>query len=135
MSRHIGHNPIIALAAGVILLATACGGGNSVAPTRDPALPPHIADVANGERLFKNESCSACHAIDDRRVTGPGLAGIGAVAATRDPALNADEYLERAIRNPGEYIVDGFSNVMPNTYGRLPQDDVDDLIAYLKTLE
>jgi cytochrome c2 len=85
--------------------------------------------------LFKNESCSACHAIDDRRVTGPGLAGIGAVAATRDPALNADEYLERAIRNPGEYIVDGFSNVMPNTYGRLPQDDVDDLIAYLKTLE
>lgn len=125
---------MIALISGVMLLATACSGGGGVAPTRDPALPPHVADASNGEQLFKNESCSACHSTGTRRVTGPGLAGIGQIATTRDAALTADEYLEQAIRDPGAYVVDGFNNLMPNTYSRLPQDDVDDLIAYLKTL-
>ncbi len=118
-----------------MLLASACGGNAGVPPTRDPALPPYVADASKGERLFKSASCSACHTTGTQRTTGPGLAGIGIVAATRDPALNANEYLEQAIRDPGEYIVDGFSNVMPKAYSRLPQDDVDDLIAYLKTLE
>jgi len=131
----IGRNRIIALVAGAMLLTAACNGGGGVAPTRDPALPPHVADASNGERLFKNESCAACHTTGTRRVTGPGLAGIGSSAATRDPELTADQYIEQSIRNPGAFVVEGFSNIMPKTYSRLPQDDVDDLIAYLKTLE
>lgn len=117
-----------------MLLATACSGGSGVAPTRDPSLPPHVPDVSNGERLFKSESCSACHSTGTRNVTGPGMAGVGLTAAARDATLTADEYLEQSIRDPGAYVVDGFSNLMPKTYSRLPQDDVDDLIAYLKTL-
>jgi len=93
-----------------------------------------VADAANGERLFKNESCSACHSTGTRRITGPGLAGIDSAAATRDSGLTADQYIEQSIRNPGEFIADGFNNIMPKTYSRLPQDDVDDLIAYLKSL-
>ncbi|MBT3942632.1 MAG: c-type cytochrome [Chloroflexi bacterium] len=134
MSRLITRNRVIALATGVMLVAAACSGGSGVAPTRDPSLPPHVADASNGEKLFKNESCSACHSTGTRRVTGPGLAGIAQLAATRDAALTADEYLEQAIRDPGAYVLDGFGNLMPNTYSRLPQDDVDDLIAYLKAL-
>jgi cytochrome c2 len=130
-----GRNRIIALAAGAMLLAAACNGGSGVGPTRDPTLPPHVADAANGKRLFKNESCSACHSTGTRRVTGPGLAGIGSSAATRNPELSADQYIEQSIRNPGEFIVAGFNNIMPKTYSRLARDDVDDLIAYLKTLE
>lgn len=136
MSRIFGRNWIIGIATGLTLFAVACGGGSdSPPPTRDPSLPPHVADAANGERLFNSESCSACHSTGDRRVTGPGLAGIGATAATRDPDLTADQYIEQAIRSPGAFVVSGYNNLMPNAYGRLPQDDVDDLIAYLKTLE
>ena len=134
MSRYFNRNRMIALVSGVMLLAAACGGGAGVPPTRDPSLPPHVADVSNGERLFRNESCSACHSTGTRRVTGPGLADIARTATIRDAALTADEYLEQSIRDPGAYVVDGFSNAMPNTYSRLPQDDVDDLIAYIKTL-
>ncbi|MBU81947.1 MAG: hypothetical protein CL724_10800 [Chloroflexi bacterium] len=133
--RYLGRNGIFALALGVMLLAAACGGGSGVAPTRDPALPPHVADASNGERLFKNESCSACHSTGTTRVTGPGLAGIGVTAGARVQELTTDDYLEQSIRDPGAYVVSGFSNIMPNTYRRLPQDDVDDLIAYLRTLE
>ncbi|MCH8234971.1 MAG: cytochrome c oxidase subunit II, partial [Chloroflexi bacterium] len=52
-----------------------------------------------------------------------------------DPARTADQYIEQSIRDPGGFVVSGYNNLMPNAYGRLPQDDVDDLIAYLKTLE
>lgn len=136
MSSLFGRNRIIGVVTGLMFLAAACGGGSdSPPPTRDPALPPHVADVANGERLFNSESCSACHSTGSRRVTGPGLAAIGANAATRDPALTADQYIEQAIRNPGAFVVSGYNNLMPNAYSRLPQDDVDDLIAYLKTLQ
>jgi len=135
VSGIFGRNRIIALVTGAMLLAAACNGGGGVAPARDPALPPHVADASNGEDLFKNESCLACHSTGTRRVTGPGLAGIGDAAATRDPGLSADQYIEQSIRNPGSFVVDGFNNIMPKTYSRLPQDDADDLIAYLKTLE
>ena len=135
MFGNFGRNRMFALSVGLILVAAACGAGSGVIPTRDPALPPHMADAANGQRLFKNESCSACHSTGTRRVTGPGLAGIGSSAATRNPELSADQYIEQSIRNPGEFIVAGFNNIMPKTYSRLARDDVDDLIAYLKTLE
>ena len=138
MSRRFVRYRLIGIVAGLMLLAAACGGGSAggdVPPTRDPSLPPHVADAVNGERLFKGESCSACHSTGDRRLTGPGLAGIGVAAATRDPALNADRYIEQSIRDPGAFVVSGYNNLMPNAYGRLPQDYVDDLIAYLKTLE
>lgn len=135
MFRFFGRNRIIGIVTGLTLLAFACSGGSeSPPPTRDPSLPPHVADATNGERLFHSESCSACHSTGSRRVTGPGLAGIGVSAATRDPALTADQYLEQAIRDPGAFVVSGYNNLMPNAYGRLPQDDVDDLIAYLKSL-
>jgi cytochrome c2 len=132
--RYFGRNRIIALATGVMLLSAACGAGSGVAPTRDPSLPPHVADISNGERLFKSESCSACHSTGDQSGTGPGMAGIGVTAAARVQGLGIDEYIEQSIREPGTFVVDGFSNLMPKTFSRLPQHDVDDLIAYLKTL-
>ena len=136
MPRFFGRNRMISIAAGLMLFAIACSGGSGeVPPTRDPSLPPHVADAVTGERLFNSESCSACHSTGDRRVMGPGLAGINVTGATRDPALTVDQYIEQAIRNPGAFVVPGYNNVMPNAYGRLPQDDVDDLIAYLKSLQ
>jgi cytochrome c2 len=134
VSGNFGRTRIIALVAAAMLLAVACSAGGGVAPTRDPALPPHVADASNGERLFKNESCSACHSTGTRRVSGPGLAGIYDTAVTRVPELTADQYIEQSIRSPGAFVVNGFNDVMPKTYSRLPQDDVDDLIAYLKSL-
>ncbi|MCX8250510.1 MAG: cytochrome c, partial [Dehalococcoidia bacterium] len=132
---NFGRTRIFALSVGLMLVAAACGGGSGGIPTRDSALPPHVADAANGQRLFKNESCSACHSTGTRRITGPGLAGIYSTAATRDSDLTAYQYIQQSIRNPGTFIVDGFNNIMPKTYSHLSQDDVDDLTAYLKSLE
>ncbi len=69
MFEDFGRTRIFTLAVGLMLMAAACGGGSRIIPTRDPSLPPYVADAVNGERLFKNESCSACHSTGTRRIT------------------------------------------------------------------
>jgi hypothetical protein len=47
----------------------------------------------------------------------------------------ADAYIEESIRDPGKFIVPGFQNLMPATFGALPAADIADLMAYIKSLK
>ncbi len=106
-------------------------------PTADPAVTGGGGTdgaVVNGKALFASKGCSACHSTGDTRLVGPGLAGMGESAALRVSGQTADAYLEAAIRDPGAFLVDGFANIMPTTFADLPESEVDDLIAFLKSL-
>ncbi len=86
-----------------------------------------------GEQLFISAGCSACHSIDsDDTIVGPSLVGIAARAATRT-SLSADEYLRQSINQPDAFLADGFANLM--VVQKFKPDQVDDLVAYLYTLE
>ncbi len=92
-------------------------------------------DPANGEAVFNNTGCMGCHAVDtDAAGVGPGLKGIGAIAGERVDGQSAIEYLRAAIVAPNEYIVEGYDPIMP-PYDTLSDDDLNDLIAYLLSLE
>ncbi len=102
-------------------------------PTQAPA--PPSGDAANGEKLFAANGCSACHSTGSNTIIGPGLAGVEERAATRVEGMSAEEYIEHSIRDPGAFVVDGFVNLMPATFGALPDSDIQDLIAYMATLQ
>lgn len=82
-------------------------------------------DLANGESKFTGLGCSGCHKTDSGKLVGPGLAGIGA---------KGDDYIRESITNPGADLVDGYANLMPTSFANLKESDLDDLVAYLKTL-
>ena len=82
-------------------------------------------DAANGEKQFASLGCSGCHSTGTNQVIGPGLAGVG----SKD-----DDYIRKSIVDPGAEIVDGFSNIMPTSFSSLKESDLEDLVAYLKTL-
>ena len=65
-------------------------------------------------------------------IVGPSMAGIADRAAGRS-ALSADDYLRESINDPGAFIVPDFTNAM--VVPKIPADQVEDLIAYIKTLE
>jgi cytochrome c2 len=88
-------------------------------------------DADAGRNLFI--SCGGCHSTDDSQVVGPGLGGIYARAGERT-SLDADAYIAQSLREPGAFVVDGFPAVMPS-FSYLGDDDIQNLIAYLKTLE
>jgi cytochrome c2 len=89
--------------------------------------------VADGEAAFSSNGCSACHSTGSNTVVGPGLAGIGGRAGDRVPGLSADDYLAQSLREPGAFVVDGFAPIM-SSFSHLSADDVNSLVAYLKTL-
>jgi hypothetical protein len=56
-------------------------------------------------------------------------------AGQRVPGLSAEAYLRQSILDPSAYVVSGFRNIMyPHFKEKLSQQDLADLIAYLKTL-
>jgi cytochrome c oxidase subunit 2 len=92
--------------------------------------------AALGQQLFEQKGCAACHTLDGSPGVGPTMKGIfGRTVKLADGATKvADEhYLEEAIREPGEEIVEGFPAAMPDQ--ALSAAEVHALVAYLETLK
>jgi len=104
--------------------------------TPTPPPPPPVGDPARGGQLFSSNGCSGCHSVAANTLVGPGLAGVHARAETRT-SLSADDYIRESIREPNAFVVEGFTSpsLMPASFGSLPGQDIEDLLAYLKTLE
>ncbi len=103
----------------------------------DAAAPPvqdeSSGDPAAGQKLFNENGCSTCHSTGDNTIVGPGLAGVDDWAGSRT-SLDADAYIEQSLREPLAFLVDGFPAVMPS-FDRFSDADMDDMIAFLKSLD
>lgn len=89
-----------------------------------------------GSRLFSSLGCQGCHANNGGGV-GPSLVGLyGAEEKLADGStVTADEnYLRESILNPSAKIVAGYANVMPSYDGRVTEDQLNQLLAYMKSL-
>jgi mono/diheme cytochrome c family protein len=121
--------PILILLA--VFAMTACSVGASVpsTPTPDPL-------VVQGQQVF-NARCATCHAlVPDTIIIGPSLAGVATRAETRMKGLNAEEYIQLSILRPGDYVVEGFNNVMITNFAKeLTNEDMNALVAFLLTLK
>ena len=90
-----------------------------------------------GERLFQQQGCASCHAGGSGQ-RGPSLAGLPGTAvrlASGATVTADDDYLRESILNPQAKIVAGYQAVMPTFQGLLGEEEIMQLIAYLKTLE
>lgn len=118
-------------------LLAACAG-EPPTPTPVPTLDPD-SPAGRGAALFSGDGrCAACHALaPDTIIIGPSLDGIATTAASRVPGLSAAEYLEESIIRPDAYKSPGFENAQMDTSlaKALTVDQVDDLVAFLLTLE
>jgi cytochrome c oxidase subunit 2 len=91
--------------------------------------------AAAGEKLFAQYSCMNCHSQH-----GPSLAGIyGTKVKVREDGVlkevTADEdYIRESILNPPRKIVDGYPPLMPSFQGQLSEEQLLELIAYIKEL-
>lgn len=98
--------------------------------------------VANGQRIMKNIGCFACHTIDGNKLVGPSFKGIYGhkviveTGGTEREVTVDDEYIKKSIFDPNADIVKGFNKGLMLSYkGQLSDDDVTQIIEYLKTLK
>ncbi len=93
------------------------------------------SSTPNGPQLF-TLYCSSCHATSgDAVIVGPSLAGIATRAQTRVAGMDADAYIRQSILQPRAFVVPGFKDLMPKTWGQVLSDkELDALITFLLTL-
>ena len=88
-----------------------------------------------GRSISNSNGCAACHGPNGQGGAGPawvGLAGSDVVLIDGSVVVADDEYLRRAIVDPGAEIVAGYSLEMPTN--SLSDDEVADVIAYIHDL-
>jgi cytochrome c oxidase subunit II len=91
---------------------------------------------ASGEKVFAELGCATCHRSDSQG-RGPNLQGVfGRPVQLEDGRMiTADEnYIRESILDPGAKIVKGFKPVMPTFQGLLSEEQLNALVAYVKSL-
>jgi mono/diheme cytochrome c family protein len=109
------------LAVAAALLPMACGG------SKQP-------DAARGEKVY-NARCWNCHEKDTDAVAGtpgqgPGLKGFASRAGHQDMSGKQHQHNDELVRS----LIRNGSGFMPPQGEILSEQDVADLIAYVKTL-
>ena len=91
--------------------------------------------VAAGRALFEKNGCVTCH--QPGSVLGPMLAGIVGTSVTLQDGSTVkvdEDYLRESILTPQAKVVKGFAPVMPTFKGQLNEEQILQLIAYIKSL-
>ena len=112
-------------------------GAPGAAPASGAAQPASVSPLAAGEALFRAKACSTCHQPQGGAL-GPSLVGIyGKTVKLQDGSEVTvdDNYLRESILNPTAKLVAGFQPVMPTFQGQLDEDQVMQLIQYIKSLK
>jgi cytochrome c oxidase subunit 2 len=93
--------------------------------------------VENGERLFTELACITCHKTDSSG-RGPTLTGIfGSTVPLADgrEVLADENYLRESIMDSQAKVVRGYQPIMPAFQGRVSEEHLLQLVAYIKTLK
>ena len=91
---------------------------------------------AAGEKLFQQLACNTCHKADGTG-RGPVLQGVFGkqVQLANGQKVVVDEgYIRESITNPKAKIVSGYQPIMPTFQGQVSEEQLLQLIAYVKSL-
>jgi cytochrome c oxidase subunit 2 len=99
-----------------------------------------------GRKVFLKYRCISCHSADQQDARAPVLENLfgktvhyrlpGESARTQNwrTVLGKEDYIRESILYPGAKIVAGYEDIMPNYRGQVSEDEIIQLIAFIKTL-
>jgi cytochrome c oxidase subunit 2 len=93
--------------------------------------------ASRGALLFRVDGCSGCH-VGEASVHAPSLSGIfgRTVPLEGGTFVKVDErYIRDSILQPSSQIAAGFPDVMPSYTGRVSEEELLELIEYIKSLD
>jgi cytochrome c oxidase subunit 2 len=91
-----------------------------------------------GQQLFQTLGCVSCHGATGEGGRGPALNGLFGreTPLVGGQKITADEaYIRESILNPQAQLVDGFGPIMPTFQGQISEDQLVQLLAYIKSLQ
>ena len=95
------------------------------------------SSAQSGEQLFRDLTCNTCH-VPDGSGRGPSLVNVAGSAvklADGRTVVADDNYLRESIVNSQAKIVAGYQPLMPVYQGMIGEENLMQLIAYIKSLK
>jgi cytochrome c oxidase subunit 2 len=92
--------------------------------------------AARGRQLFLQFGCNGCHR-DDALQRAPSLVGLYGRPVrlqTGETVIADANYLRESVLNPAAKVVEGYQPIMPPFQGRISEEQLIDLIAYLEAI-
>jgi cytochrome c oxidase subunit II len=92
---------------------------------------------AVGRGLYESLGCASCHGTNAEGGRGPALIGLfgSKVTLNNNQTLTADEsYIRESILNPQAKVVTGFGPIMPSFQGQIGEEQLLQVVAYIKSL-
>ncbi|MCX7016652.1 MAG: cytochrome c oxidase subunit II [Candidatus Sumerlaeota bacterium] len=135
-----------------IFCAEYCGTGHSDMLAKAIVHPPgefenwlenaasyasRLSPAEAGEKIYHIRGCAQCHSLDGTAGTGPSFKGLWGSTVTMSDGLKVvvdENYVRESILQPQAKVVAGFQPVMPTFQSRLKDQDILDVIEFLKTL-
>jgi cytochrome c oxidase subunit 2 len=96
-----------------------------------------LSAVASGEQLFVAKACNTCHRPDSS-ARAPILNGLFGTQVTLQDGTKVtanEDYVRESILNPAAKIVQGYQPVMPTFKGQVTEEELIQLVNYVKTLQ
>jgi len=93
-----------------------------------------LAQAKTGDQIFTAAGCAGCHTFGpagSNGTIGPSLDELKTQAGNIEPGKSAEEYVRESIEDPSAFIVEGYSNVMPEFKGKLTDEQINALVEYL----
>jgi len=101
---------------------------------RDLSIPPE----KRGEGLATKYACTSCHSVDGSALIGPSfrnLYGRTEKLTSGRSALVDEDYIRNKILKPNSDGVVGYPQVMPSFQGQISEEEIMDIIAFIKSLK
>jgi cytochrome c oxidase subunit II len=93
--------------------------------------------ASQGQQLFQSLGCASCHGQNGEGGRGPTLAGVFGkkTQLQTGESVTVDEgYVRESILNPQAKLVAGFGAIMPTFQGQVREDQLMQLVAFIKSL-
>ena len=116
----------------ILLLVVGCKP-NSKSNEFSPGSPQY-----KGKDIFERMACIACHSVDGSLKLGPTMKNqFGKkILHTDGTVMIIDiDYIRESLINPLKHIAEGYTPIMPSYKPVLSDEDIENLIAYIKALK
>ncbi len=93
---------------------------------------------AKGLDIFTRMACNACHSVDGSLKLGPTIKnqyGKEILHTDGSVMIINDDYIRESLIDPLKYIAEGYTPIMPSYKPVLSDEDIINLIAYIKYLK
>lgn len=87
-----------------------------------------------GAQLIQKLGCDVCHGAGDQAPSLAGVFGSSVALASGETVLADESYIRESILQPRAKIVAGYTPVMPTFQGQLSEEDLAQLVSYIKSL-